>query len=229
MRTNQFEPVVLGDSRATVISLMPWPVDEQKPGVYPGTFHIDAARPKKFEILVVGESKYRVYIDSDRGHMEMVHPANHMAKSIVDDYKRATASNVTVGEPGIFWVPGEHNKAMIKSLFKDQLDAARAKMEQWFGKLVELADDDWSRNRRRETIPDIARHAAAYLGLDRAWAKDVVLDLKKTCPFCSTAVLDTAVICPSCKEVIDRPRYEALKAGGVMHETMQLVDEANAE
>ena len=48
---------------ATVVSLLPIKITEEKPGLYPGSFHIPAVKNGDFNILHVGVSHYIVYLD----------------------------------------------------------------------------------------------------------------------------------------------------------------------
>jgi uncharacterized protein YqjF (DUF2071 family) len=47
----------------TVVSIVPFKINEQKPGLIPGIFTIEASDGKNPQVLVVQDARHNVYID----------------------------------------------------------------------------------------------------------------------------------------------------------------------
>src|SRR2546422_642883 len=72
-------------SKSTLVSIVPFPIIEFKPGIYPGKFEIGASKNGVPEILVIGDSIYHVEIDENR-KITVDCPSEKLAASIVEDY-----------------------------------------------------------------------------------------------------------------------------------------------
>lgn len=157
---------------ATVVSVFPLEIVEQKPGLNPIEFIVPAAADKDFSILYVGICNNAVYIDADRGVMQVPEMGSVVAAAIVRDFCNAQLEfRSGVAEPGMFWVPNKPTKAEIATQFADKILAARQRQNKWFEMLVRLADTSWNKRKNHSEISELQRMAALKLGLSgkREW------------------------------------------------------------
>ncbi len=154
---------------ATIVSVCPFDIKETKPGINPGTFQIKKAAKGDFSILVVGISKYGVYLDGDRGTLSVPELGERIAKSIVMDYVSAQFAIDDDAKPGIFYVKGRKTKEDIVMEYAPELEAARDMQDAWFRRLIMSADDHWARFQRHNSITDLQRLAAKYMGHTAPW------------------------------------------------------------
>lgn len=203
-------------SSATIISIVPFPISEMKPGIYPGNFDIPASKNFEPEVLVIGDSKYHVSIDENRS-ITVKCVAADVAKSIVEDY---IVSNLGFSLengcwPGLTYELGTFTKSEVKSKFAQKLEALKKNQLNWFKKLVEMADDDWEKTHQHKCISDMQRHAARALNLDRPWIINVTADsltkeVLTKCGACRSIISSEAIVCPNCKCILDAVKYKAL-------------------
>jgi hypothetical protein len=203
--------------QATIISVVPFPIKETKPGIYPGIFEIPAAKTERPEILLIGESIYHVEVDEGRRHLTVKCPPNDVARSVVDDY---LISNLAYKEgyagPGIFWVPQAYSMHEVINELEEEINEARRVQKNWFIALVRMADDDWEKSRQHKTISDTQRYAAKSLGYKRDWIvepKELERSLVN-CRACQTTISPEAVVCPQCGCVMNIEAWEKLKFSG---------------
>jgi hypothetical protein len=196
--------------KCTVVSIVPFPIVEAKPGLYPGYFRIHAAKADDFEFIVVERSVHHVYLDSDRGSLTVQVPSDEVARSIAEDYARAQlAYTQGIAEPGIFWIPGEYtDKKAIVAIAKDKLAQVREMQKNWFMRLVAIADDEWNKYHSHKSISDLQRFAAKSLGLDREWNIQGAVANTKFCPACKTPTNVGAIVCSNCRTIIDHKAYK---------------------
>lgn len=198
---------------ATVVSIVPFKLDEFKPGIYPGQFVIPGAKDGVPEILEVGESIYFVEIDEDRT-ITVRCPADDVAKAIVNDYVISSLAYSTDKDaaPGIFWVPGRYDLTGILTNFSHELEAAKGRQDRWFRELVQMADDDWEKSRQHKFISDIQRFAAKSLKLERPWIINPKIEVNvDRCFACFSVIQPEAVICPFCKAVLNMEKYKTIQ------------------
>jgi hypothetical protein len=157
------------NANATVVSILPAKVNEEKPGLYPGTFQIPAAKDGDFNILHVGVSHYIVYLDSSRGSLRVPELGSKIARSIVEDFIKAQIGVEDGREPGLFWVEGHLTKEEILAKHKDLLEQAKEKQKNWFTALVMLGDDNWVRYGTHSAISGVQITAAKSLGHKAEW------------------------------------------------------------
>lgn len=203
---------------ATLVSIVPFPIAEFKPGIYPGFFQIPAARSSELpEILVVGESVYHVEIDENRTITVKCTPED-VAKSIVDDYIISNLAYTSktetedVAAPGVTWFPGKLNIGDIISKYSKALVELKEQQDRWFKKLIRIADDDWEKTRQHKFISDMQRFAAKSLNLERPWVISPKHESGSTkCLACQSLISVEAIICPSCKMIINMEKYKKLQ------------------
>lgn len=210
---------------STVISMLPYPILETKPGLIPERWTLGAAAKGDFRLLTVGRCFHPVYIDENRPRLIVPDPSDIVAQSLVQDHKTAMFGYVhQEAEPGIAWVTGEYEdtpdgKKAIKALYPDLLESMYALQQEWFKNLVRLADDNWAKYKQHKFITDLERIAAEHLELtSREWLIDArIEDAMSKCKFCFAQVHPLACLCPSCKGILDMDRYkrEFLGAGDI--------------
>lgn len=210
-------PSNLREDVSTVISLVPLPINEVKPGLIPPAYHIDACKDPhtSCSILVILRAQFSVYIDETRPTLTVPEPSDRVAESICRDLKVSWGHYVPdVVEPGLFWIRGAYKPAEILSSqampeIKEMLFEAREKQMKWFSALVAEADDLWSRHRARRMISDLQRAAAKHLALQRDW--DLSIEIKESlsvCKYCRADVHPEAMVCKACNGILDMVRYE---------------------
>lgn len=203
-------------SKSTIVSVIPFPLIETKPGIYPGKFEIAAAKPNDFEILVIGNSVYHVEIDENRT-ITVPAVSEQIAESIIEDYVIAQIafSREEDVAPGIFWVPGENTKKDIITKFNEKLEYAKQRQIRWFRELVKIADDDWEKTRKHRAISDMQRYAAKSLELDRPWIIPISINdensLMTKCVACRSIVSTDAIVCSNCKCILQPEKYKNLQ------------------
>ena len=190
----------LADLKATLVSLMPFAFHEHKVGIYPGDYHINASKGEP-EILVVNDAIHYIYLGDERGNLKVRIPAHELAAALIYDYVSSLSCSTNASIPALFWVPGTHDLEDVKKNYRERIDTALALQKNWFLKLVELADDDWSKYHRHTVISDHQRHAARFLNLEReCLIKPKPQELTSVlCPYCKSNIHPEAVICPYCR------------------------------
>jgi hypothetical protein len=195
---------------ATVVSLFPEEISEAKPGLYPGYFVIPAAPIDGLSFLPVGDSVY--YQETKNDQQTQVRVAyDTVAESIVGDFQRGHIGRIPdVAEPGVFWIPGQYvDEQSIRNLFGPTILKAEQMQLKWFEELVKIADDTWSRTNRHSSVSHLQRMAAQRLAISRPWVLRTG-ESDNTCPYCKSEVPFGAIKCPTCREVIDMPRYREM-------------------
>lgn len=196
--------------KATVISLFPLEINEPKPGMYPGYFVIPAAPLGEFSYLVVGDG---IYYQETKNELttQVRTPYYEIARSIVEDFQAGHIARIPeIAEPGVFWVQGRFDtRAEIKHALADELDRAEKRQLKWFEELVKMADDQFSRTGRHNSVSALQRLAAQRLAVSRPWVLRTG-DSSNTCRFCKQEVPYGAVKCPTCREILDMTAYKEM-------------------
>lgn len=212
-------------SSCTIVSVIPWNLNEEKPGQFPPTYVIAGARKKgEIGITHVNDGYYVELIPNIDEYKQREIPilASNITRGIVEDFIRAQLAttfdtfDTELGKaqalPGIFGVENDYDVAGIRKSFPGKLLQAELNQTVWFGRLVTIADDDWARYHRHNVISDIQRVACKWLGLEREWNFNPLEKKENTlCKGCMSAVHPNAVICAVCKTVLDEARYAKLK------------------
>lgn len=195
----------------TVISLVPFAINEFKPGVHPRRYDIPASVDGKPQVLVVRTGISFVSVADGRPALQMTSGSTDIARAVVDDYIGAQMGVDEGATPGLTWVNGEWTAEQVVEKFPDLLKELRERNNQWFLRLVRTGDDDWARYHAHRVISDMQRTACKLLNLERDW-KVEVKELPKgvRCPGCgSISVVGTAV-CGICKCVLDKELHAKL-------------------
>lgn len=200
---------------STIVSVVPFDIKEDKPGLIPNLYTIPGCRGKDFEILIVGQGHHFVYIDEDRGSLRVPTPSNEIARSLVEDYVNSQlAVEPPEVQPGIFWVPGQLSSGEVKLLHHDRVDQVKQAQKRWFINLCKIADDDWARYHQHKCISDFQRFAAHSIGYrteEHEWLTPEVALTADRCPACAMAVAPQLVICPNCKCILNPEKYKELQ------------------
>lgn len=205
---------------STVVSILPYQLEERKPGLIPGVFRFPKVEKGDFFLLSVERCVHPVYLDEARPRLIVPDPSDMVAMSIVNDHKASVHGYVPdVAEPGIAWVYGEWgNTEEGKKRFKAEQAALLTdmvrKQEAWFNTVIQLADDDWSRYHRHSFITPIQKHAALYFGLAKDWL--IEQDIKEAmsrCKFCFQMIDPRATICAHCHGDQSKDQYQNVMTG----------------
>lgn len=208
-----FPKVAPSPGNTTLVSMLPFPLRENKPAIMPGYFQIPGARMGEFEILRIGESIH--WIESPFPKMppiKMTAPSKEVARSIVNDYMESQLGTDSDAAPGLFFIEGHLGKKEIIEKHSDKLSHAFENQRRWFTILIRLADDDWQATHQHRVISDIQRHAAKAMGITREWI-NVTLDTQMVqCPLCKDLVRPDAIIHNVCGFILKPDEYAALQS-----------------
>ena len=202
------------DLKCTVVSLVPWEIREEKPGLIPNSFYLPASDMKVPSVLSVGTSRHYVYLDQDRGHLPVRTPSTEVASSIVRDYVNAQQRVSPDAQPALFWVPSEKTAIQIVKDHQDLITEALLKQSLWFVAVCQQADDDWAKYHRHTVVSDLQRRMAQILGWNpeqHEWMAPNVTAIGTRCPACGTLAMMGAVICAQCNCVLDAEKYKTLQ------------------
>jgi hypothetical protein len=197
---------------ATVFSLLPVPLLEKKPGLYPSEFRIPATTERgDFNVLLVEEGIHYVPQLEHPAYRAST-PAGEIARSIVQDYKEGSLGLDEDAEPGLFWTYGVYSKELAKIELRVELHEAVVKQSRWFVNLVRIADVEWAQHPgNHNVITVLMRHAATALGLEKEWLVNPDNLALVYCPVCRNNVSPKAVVCGSCHAILrpeDYKKYE---------------------
>lgn len=177
----------------------------------PEQYVIPKAPKDDFSILVISDSRWWLHIDEVRPQIQIRVTVDELAESIINDYRTSCYKYSPGVGPGLFYVDGRiRDKKVAKIEFAELFSKAKTEQTAWFEALIKDADDNWQRYRRHTAIMDIQRFACEYLGLEREWSFTGKVDQStfKNCPACMTTVPIAAVICSSCKCILDPDRIK---------------------
>lgn len=198
----------------TVVSLLPFPLAEFKPGLIPGIYNLPPSDGDVPSILVINEAKHNVYIDETRGSLGVRDASDEVARSIVEDFLAAQLGVSDGCHPGIFWVVGSWDAEEIPSQFGLELMRAKLAQKRWFVEVCKIADNDWNRYHQHNVISDFQRKAAELLGYTKEsheWMAPSLVMSSQKCPACSSVVSAGITICPNCRCILDKEKYETLE------------------
>lgn len=212
-------------SKSTVISLLPFPLHEEKVGQNPHYYDIPAAVKGDLSLTVIGDASYPELIPNSSDttpprRIEII--SNKVAAGIIEGYVTSCLGvsydffDTEVGPvqalPAIFWLEGTPTKEEIKRSEAVRIKKLEAGMRQWFSRLIKLADNDWNRNKSHNSVSSLQRAAATYLGVSREWNVDLTIpENLKTCPACMSVVSPLAVLCANCKFILNAEKYKTLQ------------------
>ena len=219
--TLDFAPLVPSNPlNTTLVSLLPYAIKELKPQIIPGYFQIPAARgDNAFQILSIGESIH--WMESPYKGMppiKMTETSKSVAKSVVNDFQEAQIAIDHDAAPGFFYIEGDHDRDEVAKHFKMELGRARERQNNWFIRLIRMAEDDWAKTHQHQAISDVQRYAAKYLGMNVEWLSVTMEAMQIRCPLCSEFVRPEAIVHSACGYILKPTEYALMKANLVPKE-----------
>jgi hypothetical protein len=206
--------------RATIISVYPREVVEEKPTVFPGRFVIPAGKTDSPTLVVIEPTSWFRETDENMAPIEVQINAHSLAESIVNDYCIGFPKCVMgVAQPGLFCIPGKFDNDSIQkfvaedgSFYRNLLEKAISRQRSWFGELVKMADIDWSRTQGNPlSVSELSKLAAKELGLtSKPWLQDFLAVSLQPCPACGTMSNPSFPKCGNCGFIINQERAVAL-------------------
>lgn len=201
--------------KATIVSIYPKPIDDEKVTIQPSKFHLPAGKYNDPSITIVGTSSWWRDIDVEQPLLEIPVSAVQIAQSIIVDYCNGfLGCEIGVQGPGLFFMPGEFTKEQVLKDYKLKLAEAKTKQDAWFRVLIRLANSLWARSGGNPlVIWDEMRLAARELGQDAMpWLKLDVQMQMIPCFACGTLRNPEFPMCPNCKNVDQsHPRAKEIK------------------
>lgn len=208
-------------AKVTLISTLPRPLGEEKPGMFPSFYKIPAALDKNsLGILHIGDAYYNELIpygDSKAPPRRIDVSAERVAEGLIFDFISAVLGtnfepddNGVIRKPGLFWIGGVLYEKEIKKDFNHKIIEATRCTEAWFKSLVKIADDDWQKFRQHKMITEWQRTACKWLGINREWNFDAIT-ASSTCPACMQVVSPMAIVCNHCKCILKPEEYKKLQ------------------
>lgn len=198
--------------KVTVVSILPYEIRDSKPNLYPGHFIIPAGKLTDPGLLFVEKSVFYVPMAFGAPSLQIASGALEVANSIINDYIGALLGVDENCRPGIF---------VKNKVFKDSKECAiecisdiqksLGAQQKWFHRLVSMADAEYSKHHQAESISDLQKMAARELNLrDKPWLLDISQLSVNNCPACYTPVNTNAVLCPSCRYVLNAEKYKGM-------------------
>jgi len=200
----------------TVVSLVPWDIEEFKPGLIPGRFVIPKSDTKTPAILHVVKSIHYVYLDDTRGSLQARDPSDEVAKSIVNDFVSGQLVLDENASPGIFWIPGFLELDEVLEKYKVEITRQKIRQNRWFLNIARMADDDWTRYHKHNVISDFQRTAALLIGWNpdsHEWMRAEIKEKEnvKLCIACNSPLPGDPIMCPTCKCILKPEEWKKLE------------------
>lgn|SRR5487761_35766 len=195
---------------STLISLVPFEISENKPGLFPPRYHISASDMKTPSLLKISRATHYVYLDQSRGSLPVVNPADFVAKAICEDYISSQLGVDDESRPALFWDEDDLNVEQIMIKHKINIVRKLESQKKWFLNVVVMADNDWNKYHQHNMVSSFQRRCADILGWnpnEHEWMAPMTTMESSTCPFCGTLVPKGFSRCGNCKEVVN-PRLE---------------------
>ena len=202
---------------ATVVTLLPRELLEEKPHLLPGSYRIPAAEWNDIAVLHVGEGCQWIpnpLIDEGQpgASIKQVVSPREIARSLCEDYKSA---HIALGEdaaPGLFWVQGRLTKNEVKKYHPEEIKKAKRQQDNWFRNLIAMADADWMKNHNMLAVSDLQRLAARCMGVKKDWVEFAITE-SIACPFCTISIPSVAIVCPNCRQILNQEEYKKRSTG----------------
>ena len=194
--------MIYPNDKSTVFSIVPFAIDEFKPGIYPGWFKIPGCLDdRKPQTLVIGASEHLMVVGGKKQPIRIETPSYQIAKAVVDDFLDGQLYTTPEAKPGICWLQGH---VLIDQFLRDHTDKYQqmlANQKRWFINTVQKTDDDWKKFKNSRVVTDTARFAVRALGLTiPEWMSIEEVSMNfVTCPACSTKNNPENIVCSGCK------------------------------
>lgn len=198
--------------KSTLVSILPYTLNERKPTIFPGVFQVPSGTVEKPGTLVIGPSSWWKELGEKEPLLEIPVSSFAVADSVVKDYCNSQlGANSIDRKPGIFFVSGEKTPSQIVKDHPKELADAANKQREWYLALIKISDTMWARTQGNPlAISNDARYAAKEMKLDKPWMQDFKTMEMTQCPACGTLRQNQYPVCSNCKTILDPKRFEAL-------------------
>lgn len=196
----------------TIVSMLPFELNEDKPHMLPSSYRIPAAVNGKYGIAHIEEGIHYIpnpLIEEGKpgSSIKQTTMPDEMARSVVEDYVTAQVSLGENASPGIFFVPGRLTLKEVRENYPELISHYEELQKNWFRNLCALADADWSKNHNLLSVSDLQRAAAKSLGIVKDWV-EMRVEETTACPMCKTNVNPEAIVCMNCKAILKPEQYK---------------------
>lgn len=198
---------------STVFSIVPFSLDEFKPGLYPGRFKFEPCLDEKKPVrLLIKTSEHMMQVGGRKAPLRVTTPSFQIAKSIVDDFLDGQLFTDELSKPGICWVPGDVSVVEFTTTHAAKYAAIKITQKNWFVRLCRETDSLWAKYHHPRVVSDQARFAARFLGIATPeWMSTEVVAASFTrCPACSTMNDPQNAVCIQCSCVLDAAKFKTL-------------------
>lgn len=216
--------------KVTLVSVLPFKLEEFKPGLIPDLYIVPKAKKDDIAYLEIADGYHYQLIPMANERvppLKVIDLGEIVASSLIQDFTGANLGvdytpleNGAVPVPGLFYFEGiykkdkdkteEDIKKIIKSQHRAEIEKATLNTTAWFERLIKIADDDWSKYHQYRFITDYQRTACTWLGLQREWNFSVFEANNSLCWACKKVVNPSAIIC-ACGAILDMDKYNANK------------------
>lgn len=201
----------------TIISTLPFRIEESRPGLYPSRFVLGAAPRDSVSSLMVKDGYHYVPSNNDKQPLIPVTDVGEkICKSVIDDFVSSCPEVMTepnsdgiIPKPGIFFVNGAFQQTELPGKFKLETEKAHKQTLAWFERLVKEGDVQWAKLQHPKAVMDIQKMAALYMGIDRPWSQKLTDMIQILCTMCRSKVNKEAVLCPNCKFILKPEKFKA--------------------
>ena len=205
--------MIYQNDKSTIFSIVPFAIDEFKPGIYPGQFKLPACTDdSKPQRLVVGASEHLMNVGGKRQPIRIETASYQIAKAVVDDFLDGQLFTSPDAHPGICWVQGDIPTDQFKKDCASIFASMKAVQKQWFILVVHKTDDDWKKYKNSRVVTDYARFAAKALNIPTPeWmsTEEIAMNFLK-CPACSTMNDPSNAVCSGCSCILNAEKYKTL-------------------
>lgn len=197
--------------KTTLISIYPKKLDEYKITVFPSRYVLEPGTLAKPSVLVIGPGSWWKDIAESNQLVEVNEPSIELAKSIIDDWAVGLLGFTAEARPGIFCINEELTAADALKKYPDEFKLAELRQKNYYKRLVDFADQIWSKTPNPAAIGDNMRMAARELGLETKGflLNDSAAAMSK-CPACGAARDTNYPMCGSCHTIVDPEKFKAL-------------------
>ncbi len=196
--------------KSTIFSIFPQDINEYKITLFPPHYFIPGGTLENPGALVIGPGSWWKDIPESNQLIEVVHNSLDIAQSVIMDYVIGLMAYAPNAHPGVFYVPEEIEVKDAKVKYAAQFAEADQKQRAWYLRLVNFADQVWSKQPNPAVISTHMRLAANSLGLEKDWLKNYTAAAMSKCPACG-ALRDVAYpVCGSCHMIVDPDKFKAL-------------------
>lgn len=194
----------------SIVSYVPANIVEVKPGVIPNKFHFKASNITTPTIKIIREGFHYVYLDETRGSMKVKLTADEIANAICNDYISAQLQVDSQCMPAFFALPNRVSEIELKGIYLELTEERLEWQNRWFTSMAMMADDDWKKYQRHNAVSDLQRIGARHIGwseIQHPWMGNPAVAEFEKCPVCLTPLKLGAIVCSSCKCIIDEEKY----------------------